>query len=101
MSKTIITFFFSMIILVSIVSPTFINCSEVNIKMTEIVDFGEEEENKGNESLKDLEVKIYYSNNKGGTVLDVKKNKKIRFYSRNYTFSLTKLNNPPPEKFLI
>ena len=100
MSKAIITFFFSTIILASIVSPTFINLHEFNVEITEIVDYGEEE-NKGNESLKDIEVKIYYINDKVGTVLDLKKNKKIRFLSRNYTFSLTELNSPPPEKSLI
>ena len=48
MSKTIITFLFSLIILASIVAPTFVNFSESTIEITEIVDFGEEEENKGN-----------------------------------------------------
>lgn len=63
-----------MIILASIVSPTFINLHEFNVEITEIVDYGEEEkENKGNESLKDIEVKIYYINDKVGTVLDLKK----------------------------
>ena len=101
MSKAIITFFFSIIIPASIVSPTFINLHEFNVEITEIVDYGEEEENKGNESLKDLEVKIYFIDDKGGSVLDLEKNKRIRFLSRNYTFSLTELNSPPPEKFLI
>jgi hypothetical protein len=100
MSKAIITFFFSTIILASIISPTFINLHEFNVEITEIVDYGEEE-NKGNESLKDLEVKIYFIDAKGGSVLDLEKNKRIRFLSRNYTFSLTELNSPPPEKFLI
>ena len=100
MSKAIITFFFSTIILASIVSPTFINLHEFNVEITEIVDYGEEE-NKGNESLKDLEVKIYFIDDKGGSVLDLEKNKRIRFLSRNYTFSLTELNSPPPEKSLI
>ena len=100
MSKAIITFFFSTIILASIVSPTFINLHEFNLEITEIVDYGEEE-NKGNESLKDLEVKIYFIDDKGGSVLDLEKNKRIRFLSRNYTFSLTELNSPPPEKSLI
>jgi len=100
MSKAIITFFFSTIILASIVSPTFITLHEFNVEITEIVDYGEEE-NKGNESLKDLEVKIYFIDDKGGSVLDLEKNKRIRFLSRNYAFSLTELNSPPPEKFLI
>ena len=56
MNKTIITFLFTLIITASIVAPTFVNFSESTIKITEIVDFGEEEENKGKESVKDLEV---------------------------------------------
>ena len=58
MSKIIITFLFTLIITASIVAPTFINLSESTIEITEIVDFSEEEENKGKESIKDLEVKI-------------------------------------------
>jgi len=46
MSKTIITFLFTLIITASIVTPTFINLSESTIEITEIVDFGEEEEKK-------------------------------------------------------
>ena len=81
MNKTIITFLFSLIILSSIVAPTFINYSEANIEITEIVDFGEEEENKGNESTKDLEVKIYYLNDRGEVFPDLENQKRIRFYS--------------------
>ena len=47
MSKTIITFLFTLIITASIVAPNCINLSESTIEITEIVDFGEEEENKG------------------------------------------------------
>tara|TARA_B100000795_G_C22772242_1_gene428394 strand:- start:1079 stop:1384 length:306 start_codon:yes stop_codon:yes gene_type:complete len=101
MSKTIITSLFSLIILASIVSPTFINFSENNIEITEIVDFGEEEENKGNESVKDLEVKIYYSDDKESIYIDLENKKRIRFFSKNYSFKLDKLNNPPPEKLLL
>lgn len=85
----------------SIVSPTFINFSENNIEITEIVDFGEEEENKGNESVKDLEVKIYYSDDKESIYIDLENKKRIRFFSKNYSFKLDKLNNPPPEKLLL
>ena len=60
MSKTIITFLFTLIITASIVAPTFVNLSESTMEITEIVYFGEEEENKGKEYIKDLEVKIYY-----------------------------------------
>ena len=101
MSKTIITFLFSLIILASIVAPTFINFSESTIEITEIVDFGEEEENKGNESIKDLEVKIYYSSDKESLFLGLENNKRIRFCSKSYSFKFTKLNSPPPELFSV
>ena len=97
MSKIIITFLFTLIITASIVTPTFINLSESTIEITEIVDFGEEEE-KGKESIKDLEVKIYYSTDKEGVFLSLEHKKRIRYCSKNYTFNLTKLNSPPPEQ---
>ena len=100
MNKTIITFLFSLIILASIVAPTFINFSESTIEITEIVDFGEEEENKGNEPTKDLEVKIYYSSDKESVFLGLENNKRIRFCAKNYTFKFTKLNSPPPQQKL-
>jgi hypothetical protein len=97
MSKTIITFLFTLIITASIVAPNCINLSESTIEITEIVDFGEEEE-KGKESIKDLEVKIYYSIDKEGVFLSLEHKKRIRYCSKNYTFNLTKLNSPPPEQ---
>ena len=99
MSKIIITFLFTLIITASIVAPTFINLSESTIEITEIVDFGEEEENKGKESIKDFEIKIYYSTNKGDVFLSLEHKKRIRYCSKNYTFKFTKLNSPPPEQF--
>ena len=98
MSKTIITFLFTLIITASIVAPNCINLSESTIEITEIVDFGEEEE-KGKESIKDLEVKIYYSIDKEGVFLSLEHKKRIRYCSKNYTFKFTKLNSPPPEEF--
>ena len=100
MSKTIITFLFTLIITASIVTPTFINLSESTIEITEIVDFGEEEE-KGKESIKDLEVKIYYSIDKEGVFLSLEHKKRIRYCSKNYTFKFTKLNSPPPEQLFV
>ena len=101
MSKTIITFLFTLIITASIVAPNCINLSESTIEITEIVDFGEEEENKGKESIKDFEIKIYYSTNKGDVFLSLEHKKRIRYCSKNYTFNFTKLNNPPPEQLFV
>ncbi|MDG1422258.1 MAG: hypothetical protein P8M14_00630 [Flavobacteriaceae bacterium] len=101
MSKTIITFLFTLIITASIVAPTFVNLSESTMEITEIVDFGEEEENKGKESIKDLEVKIYYSTDKESVFLSLEHKKRIRYCSKNYTFKFAKLNSPPPEQLFV
>mgnify|MGYP003631586498 CR=1 FL=1 len=81
----------------SIVTPTYISLSDTMAKVTEIVDFGEEEENKGKESVKDLEVKIYYSNNNDSLFVSLEKKKRRSFYSKNYTSHYKKLISPPPE----
>ena len=89
-----------MIILASIVTPIITNLSEVNIEIIEIVNYGDEEENKGNESVKDLEVKMYYSENNEPLDISLQKKSSLRFYSQNYFFILNKLNSPPPEQKL-
>ena len=52
-------------------------------------------------SIKDLEVKIYYSSDKEDIFLGLENNKRIRFCAKNYTFKFTKLNSPPPELFSV
>jgi len=66
-------------------------------EVTDIGDFGEEEENKGKESVKDLEVKIYYSDNNESLFISLEKKKRMSFYSKNYTSHYKKLISPPPE----
>lgn len=100
MNKIIFTYLFSFILLASIVAPTCLNLADGGIEITEIVDFGEEEENKGKESVKDLEVKIYYSDNSESLFIGLEKKKRRSFYSKNYSFQLNKLSSPPPEIFL-
>lgn len=97
MAKLFFTYFFSLIILASIVTPTYLTLSDVKCEATEIADLGEEEENNGKESAKDLEVKIYYSNNNESTFVSLEKKKRISFYSKNYTSHYQKLFSPPPE----
>ncbi|MBL4604993.1 MAG: hypothetical protein JKY02_04840 [Flavobacteriaceae bacterium] len=95
MSKIIFTSLFSFILLISIVAPTYISLTEGSCELTQIADFGEEEE-----PVKDLEVKIYYPTNSEFVFSDLQEKKGIRFYYKNYSFMLNKLNSPPPEKFL-
>ena len=80
----------------SVVAPTYFSIME---KMCEIemTDLGEEEENKGKEGIKDLDVKIYYSHNASFLYQSLEKKKRISFYSKNYTSYHKKLVSPPPE----
>ncbi len=100
MNKIIFSYLFSIIILGSIVTPTYIHFSDFNMEVTQVVDLGEEEENKGQESLKDLEIKIYYSENNEAFEIGLQKKLRMSFYSKNYFFKLNKLNSPPPEQSL-
>ncbi len=98
MSKYLFTYLFSFILLTSIIAPAYISLTEGSCEITAIADFGEEEENKGKESAKDLELKIYYSNGNESLFIGLEKKKRVRFYSKHYSFKLNKLNSPPPEK---
>lgn len=97
MAKLIITYFFSFILLVSIVTPSYISVLEGTFEITEAIDLGEDEENKGNETNKDLDVKIYYSHINSFLNSDSEKEKRVSFYSKNYTSFHKKLTSPPPE----
>lgn len=101
MSKLIFTYLFSFILLASIIAPTYISLSDSNCEITAMADFGEEEENKGKESAKDLEVKIYYSNENESIFVDLEKKKRMSFYSKNYTSLYKKLISPPPEQITL
>lgn len=97
MTKVFITYLFSLILIASVVSPTYFMLIEGSHEVVEVVDFGEEEENKGNEAKNDLDTKIYYSDH--NTLLNdsLKKKNRISFYSKNYTSYQKKLISPPPE----
>ncbi len=96
MSKAIITYFFTVTLMVSVVAPTYFSMVE-NTCEIELVDIGEEEENKGKEAAKDLDVKIYYSHNNNMLFQGLEKKKRISFYSKNYTTYHKNPVSPPPE----
>lgn len=101
MTKLITTYFFSLILLGSIVAPAYMSLVEETCQIEALVDIGEEEENKGKKSPKDLEVKIYYSNNNESLFIDLAKKKRMNFYSKNYTSYYKKLISPPPEHIVL
>lgn len=97
MSKIIITNIFTLIILVSITTPTYMHFSDINYEISNVIDHGEEEENKSKESSKDLEIKIYYSHYNESLDVGLQKKLSLSFYSKNYTSYFKKLIAPPPE----
>ena len=96
MTKLTVTYFFSLVLLVSIVAPTYVSLAEGTCEIT-VADFGEEEENNSKKSVKDFEVKIYYAHDSSSFYLNLEKKKRISFYSKNYTSYQKKLISPPPE----
>ena len=96
MTKQIITYFFSLVLLISVVTPSYMSLIEEASKV-EIVDLGEEEEKNGKESSKDLDVKNYYSTDNSSLYNNLEKKKEISFYSKNYSYYQNKLISPPPE----
>lgn len=98
MAKTLATFFFSLVLLMSIVVPTYITLMEGSCEITEMKDkVGEDEEKKGKEAAKDLEVKTYYANENSSIFIGLEKKKRISFYSKKYVSYQKKLLSPPPE----
>lgn len=83
--------------MVSVVAPTYFSMLETSYEI-ELVDIGEEEENKkGKEAAKDLDVKIYYSHDSSLLYQGLEKKKRISFYSKNYDTHYKNPVSPPPE----
>ncbi|MFD2566813.1 hypothetical protein [Pseudotenacibaculum haliotis] len=98
MTKNIVIFFFSFILMASIVVPTYVTLMDGKCEIAEVVDFGDEEENKkGKEAAKDLELKLFYENDSSQLFVGLEKKKRISFYSKNYVSYQKKLLSPPPE----
>ena len=87
MVKHFITYFFSLVLLISVATPSYMSLIEETSKV-EVVDIGEEEEKNGKESSKDLDVKNYYSTDNSSLYNNLEKKKQISFYSKNYTATL-------------
>ena len=96
MLKQLITYFFSLVLLISVATPSYMCLVEETSKI-EIVDIGEEEEKNGKKSSKDLEIKNYYSTDHSNLYTGLENKKQISFYSKNYTSHQNKLISPPPE----
>ena len=100
--KIKIVFFFTLVFTILIVAPTVFSLLDDKENVAFFLEINEEEEeNKGKESTKDLEIKIYPSDNFSSLFLKgIQKNKNVSFTSKNYTSEYPKITTPPPE-FLV
>ena len=83
--------------MVSVVTPSYFSLVEGSCEITALSDLGEDEENKGEETLKELDVKICQSQNNALLQTDVEEKKLVGFYTKNYNSYKKKLSSPPPE----
>lgn len=95
MSKQFITSLFTLILLFSILTPSYFNLIE-EISKIEVVDMGEEEKS-GKESSEEFELKNYYTFDHSSLYISLEKKKRIRFYFKNYSSHFKKLIAPPPK----
>jgi len=93
-----IALFFTLLFSSIIITPGIICLVDDNQDITFFLDMNEEEENKGKESEKNLELKIDFSEEFSDYILSgIQKKKNIIFKSKNYTSEYSKITTPPPE----
>tara|TARA_B110001454_G_scaffold183207_1_gene178254 strand:- start:55 stop:333 length:279 start_codon:yes stop_codon:yes gene_type:complete len=88
---------------IALITPAVISMFDDAKDVAFFLDLNEEEENQGNEgkeAAKDLEIKIYSSEQYGALLLNgIQKKKNVSFQSKTYTSQYPKNTTPPP-KFL-
>jgi hypothetical protein len=83
-----------------IIAPTIISIIDDTHEVSAFIDLNEEEE-KGKESAKDLDVKIQPSENNSSFMLKEIQNKKnLIFLTKNYISKYPKIFTPPPKLVL-
>lgn len=96
-----IALFFTLLFSILLITPTVISLVDNTQDITFLLEMNEEEENKGKESAKDLEIKLPTSEHFNFFFLNgIQKMKNVSFQSKNYTSEYPKITTPPP-KFLI
>ena len=97
--KVKIALFFSLIFSILLIAPTVISVVDDSINLSLLVNMNEEEE--GNNSMKEIKVKIASENENSYLILNkIQKMKNISFQSKNYISEYPKITTPPP-KYLL
>lgn len=99
--KVKIALFFVLVFSVSLITPVVISLFDDAQDVAFFLDMNEEEENKGKEASKNLEVKINPTEQFSSLFLNrIQKKKNVSFQSKTYTSEYPKNTTPPPE-FLL
>ncbi|AOW21303.1 hypothetical protein [Urechidicola croceus] len=100
MLKKFIPLFFSFIFLLMITAPTIVNLIDRENDIVELIGQNEEEE-KGEEKLKNLEIKLINIEQNINNYEYISSNKLNEFYNKRYTKPLISLTLPPPKYLAI
>ncbi|ARV07137.1 hypothetical protein BTO04_10755 [Polaribacter sp. SA4-10] len=96
--KVKIALFFTLLFSTLIITPTVISLVDDTPNIAFFLDINEEEENKGKESAKDLEIKIHTTDHFNDFIINgIQKKKNVSFKSTNYTSEYPKNTTPPPK----
>ena len=96
--KVKIALFFVLVFSVSLITPVVISLFDDAQDVAFFLDMNEEEENKGKEASKNLEVKINTTEQFSSLFLNrIQKKKNVSFQSKTYTSEYPKNTTPPPE----
>ncbi len=98
--KIKIALFFTIVFSILLITPTVISLVDKKQDVAFFLDVNEEEENQGNNSAKDVEIKIHPTTEQVGLLLlkGIQKKRNIRFKSKNYNSEYSKNTTPPPQK---
>ncbi|MFK8059508.1 MAG: hypothetical protein AB8B78_05390 [Polaribacter sp.] len=93
-----IALFFTLLFSVLLVTPTVISMIDNTQNVSFFLDMNEEEESKGKEASKDLEIKIQQVEQQSTYLKNgIQKKKNISFKSKNYISEYPKKTTPPPQ----
>jgi len=95
MFKTITSFFFSLIFIAFMAAPTIAFLADTNVDICLVNDINEEE--KGNENFKDIEILFSDSNSSKDSFLDLKNENLLEYYFKKYSKPHLNLISPPPD----
>ncbi|WP_431167126.1 hypothetical protein [Tenacibaculum halocynthiae] len=92
MSKHLFIYFLTIILITSVVVPTYITLSEKKCESSLVNDTSDNDEN-----IEEFKIKLYYSNDILASYQVTEIVRKVLYLSKTYTSISRKLESPPPE----